>query len=72
MYASSSRLANDTRSDHAGAANPSPGRQIMNFSLADKGVDSAIKEDSALAEGLNTRSGKITHPALEDIPHDPA
>lgn len=37
------------------------------LSLADKGVDKAIQEDPSLAEGLNTRDGKITHPALEEI-----
>jgi alanine dehydrogenase len=32
--------------------------------LAEKGVDKALADDAALALGLNTRDGKVTHPAV--------
>ena len=32
--------------------------------LADKGVEKALADDAALALGLNTRDGKVTHPAV--------
>ena len=34
--------------------------------LASKGVDAALRDDPALAHGLNTRNGEITHPAVDE------
>ena len=34
--------------------------------LATKGLDRALQGDPALAHGLNTRNGKITHPAVAE------
>jgi alanine dehydrogenase len=34
--------------------------------LATKGVDKAMQRDPALAHGLNTRNGEITHPAVAE------
>ena len=34
--------------------------------LATKGVDKALRDDPALAHGLNTRHGEITHPAVAE------
>jgi alanine dehydrogenase len=34
--------------------------------LATKGIDAAIAHDPALAHGVNTRNGKITHPAVAE------
>jgi alanine dehydrogenase len=34
--------------------------------LANKGVDRAMAESKALALGLNTRGGKVTHAAVVD------
>ena len=34
--------------------------------LATKGLDAAIAADPTLAHGLNTRNGKITHPAVAE------
>jgi len=34
--------------------------------LATKGVDSAVADDPALAHGLNTRNGEVTHPAVAE------
>ena len=36
------------------------------LSLADKGVERAIREDAALRKGLNTYAGQVTHPAVAD------
>jgi alanine dehydrogenase len=34
--------------------------------LASKGLDRAIADDPALAHGVNTRNGKVTHPAVAE------
>ncbi|MEY2433949.1 MAG: alanine dehydrogenase [Acidimicrobiaceae bacterium] len=34
--------------------------------LATKGLDTACREDPALAHGVNTRDGKVTHPAVAE------
>jgi alanine dehydrogenase len=34
--------------------------------LATKGLDAAIADDQALAHGVNTRNGKVTHPAVAE------
>jgi alanine dehydrogenase len=34
--------------------------------LATKGLDAACRDDPALAHGVNTRDGKVTHPAVAD------
>jgi alanine dehydrogenase len=32
--------------------------------LATKGLEAACRDDPALAHGVNTRDGKVTHPAV--------
>jgi alanine dehydrogenase len=43
------------------------------ISLAHKGWKQALKDDAALALGLNTHEGKVTHPAVahafEELPY---
>jgi alanine dehydrogenase len=34
--------------------------------LAKKGLDRAVKENSALAQGVNIRNGKVTNPAVAE------
>jgi alanine dehydrogenase len=34
--------------------------------LAKKGYERAVREDSALAQGVNIRKGKVTNPAVAD------
>ena len=36
--------------------------------LADKGVDSALKDNKHLANGLNMKGGNIVHPAVKEAP----